>query len=111
MLNQYCSAAISLVVFTKLHLFIKDRENTIVPLGILALPTLWTIRLKPWWPDEVADVMVNMEVDKVADMMVNMEVGKVEDMVVKIPNEDFADVSLTIGEMTDRSRPPDRQRD
>ena len=55
--------------------------------------------------------MVNMEVDKVADMMVNMEVGKVEDMVVKIPNEDFADVSLTIGEMTDRSRPPDRQRD
>ena len=75
MLNQYCSAAISLVVFTKLHLFIKDRENTIVPSGILALPTLWTIRLKPWWPDEVADVMVNMEVDKVADMMVNMEVG------------------------------------
>ena len=75
MLNQYCSAAISLVVFTKLHLFIKDRENTIVPLGIIALPTLWTIRLKPWWPDEVADVMVNMEVDKVADMMVNMEVG------------------------------------
>ena len=39
------------------------------------MPTLWTIRLKPWWPDEVADVMVNMEVDKVADMMVNMEVG------------------------------------
>ena len=99
MLNQYCSAAISLVVFTKLHLFIKDRENTIVPSEIVALPTLCTIRLKPWWPDEVAD------------MMVNMEVGKVEDMVVKIPNEDFADVSLTIGEMTDRSRPPDRQRD
>ena len=59
-LNQYCSAA--LVVFTKLHLFIKDRENTIVPSGIVALPTLCTIRLKPWWPDEVADMMVNMEV-------------------------------------------------
>ena len=43
-----------------------------------------------------------------SDGVMQMEVDGVADMVVKIPNEDFADVTLAIGEMTDQSRPPDR---
>ena len=42
---------------------------------------------------------MGMEVDKVADevadMMVEMEVTKVAEMVAKIPTEDFTDVTLT----------------
>ena len=50
--------------------------------------------------------VMDMEVDKMAAEVANMEVVKLADMVVKIPNEDFTDVTLAIGDTCQGSEKP-----
>ena len=44
-------------------------------------------------------IEVDKVADEVADMIVEMEVTKVAEMVAKIPTEDFTDVTLAIDDI------------